>query len=85
MIERTGASEIRLRAERKAGELLAQMEKAKGGQPFQATGRGERPVGTLTDLGITRIKIIAVAENWLPGRSSDAPARLHYPRRCHPI
>jgi hypothetical protein len=37
-----------LRAERKAGELLAQREMAKGGQPYQS-GRS-----TLTDLGITR-------------------------------
>ena len=29
---------VRLRAERKAGELDKQREKAKGGQPYQATG-----------------------------------------------
>jgi hypothetical protein len=43
--------EIRLRAERKAGELLRQMEKAKGGNP----NLSHRPTGsTLSDLGITR-------------------------------
>lgn len=49
------ACEIRLRAERKCGELLRERDKAKGGQPYQSghvTGSGEpKP---LDDLGITR-------------------------------
>lgn len=45
------ACEIRLRAERKAGELLKAMEKAKGGRPSKtSTAREEVSV---TDLGIT--------------------------------
>jgi hypothetical protein len=40
-------AEMRLRAERRAGELLATMDKAKGGQPYQATGPAARPVETL--------------------------------------
>lgn len=53
----TQCCRIRLRAERRAGELLAKSEKAKGGQPFQATGRTVRPVEapeTLADQGISK-------------------------------
>jgi DNA N-6-adenine-methyltransferase Dam len=45
--------EIRLRAERRAGELLREREMARGGQPFQATARGARGVETLAELGIS--------------------------------
>ena len=47
-------AEMRLRAERRAGELLAAMDKAKGGQPYQATGPAARPVETCANLGITK-------------------------------
>ena len=47
------ACEIRLRAERKAGQLLAKMPKAKGGQ-FSEKNRSSDTTGTLADLGITR-------------------------------
>jgi hypothetical protein len=46
--------EIRLRAERKAGRLLAKMEKAKGGRPSQETGTAMEPVSTLHDLRISK-------------------------------
>jgi DhnA family fructose-bisphosphate aldolase class Ia len=36
------ATEIRLRAERRAGELLAQMEKNKGPFPARPVARGDR-------------------------------------------
>lgn len=48
--------EIQRRAERRCGELLAGMEKAKGGQPYQSqnvTGR-KSAAKPLADLGITR-------------------------------
>jgi hypothetical protein len=47
--------EIRLRAERKAGELLAKMEKTKGAPGNQCTGPMPRQDGskTLAELGIT--------------------------------
>jgi hypothetical protein len=50
------ACEIRLRAERKAGQLLAQMEKPKAAPGNQYTGPVERGDGskTLRDLGISR-------------------------------
>jgi hypothetical protein len=51
------ATEIRLRAERRAGELLAEMEKNKGAIPGK-TGRKGRPVldptPKLADLGISK-------------------------------
>ncbi len=50
-------TEIKLRAERRAGELLGDMEKAPGGQPYQShdvTGRSDIP--TLNDLGISRMQ-----------------------------
>jgi hypothetical protein len=46
------ACEIRLRAERKAGQLLAKMEKAKGGQPYQSGGTMGSPK-TLKALGVS--------------------------------
>jgi hypothetical protein len=45
------ACEIRLRAERKAGVLLAKSDKAKGGRPSK-TGNATEPV--LADLGISK-------------------------------
>ncbi len=48
------ACEIRLRAERKAGQLLKEREKAKGGQPYQSTSRSVRGVEkTLAELGVS--------------------------------
>lgn len=48
------ATEIKVRAERKAGELLAQMEKAKGGDPtLYQHARGDRPA-TLAEIGLTQ-------------------------------
>jgi hypothetical protein len=42
----------RLRAERKAGQLLARMEKARGGRPTE-TNATRASVSTLKDLGVT--------------------------------
>ena len=55
------AAEIKIRAERKAGEMLAQMPKAEGGQPYQeknSTGNIVLPVDTptLSDLGIEKMQ-----------------------------
>jgi hypothetical protein len=38
------AAEIRVRAERRCGELLKDMPKATGGQPYQSTGKISEPV-----------------------------------------
>ena len=50
--------EIRLRAERKAGELLKEMPKAKAGRPVELIGTQEVPINnktpTLFDIGITK-------------------------------
>ena len=57
------ATEIRLRAERRAGEILREMEKNKGGVPGK-TGRKGRPVldatPKLADLGVTKSQ----SSNW---------------------
>lgn len=45
------ACEIRLRSERKAGELLRAMQKAKGGNPSHGTRGSDEP--TLFDLGVS--------------------------------
>lgn len=47
---------IELRAKRQMGKLLAKMEKAKGGQPYQSsTDSSREPVGnTLADAGISK-------------------------------
>jgi hypothetical protein len=52
------ACEIRLRAERKAGEILQKREKAKGGGDQKSDHRSTEPTGdrptTLRDLSITK-------------------------------
>lgn len=49
------ACEIRLRAERRAGQLLRAMEKAKGGQPYRSGhSTGSDTPKSLSDLGITK-------------------------------
>lgn len=51
------AAEVKIRAERKAGEMLAQMPKASGGQPYQSTGNTMLPVEpTLAELGIEKMQ-----------------------------
>jgi len=53
LIER--ATEIRMRAEIRAGQLLREMEKAKGGEQYhKSTGSPQEPVQTLADLGVTK-------------------------------
>ena len=50
-------AEIKLRAERRAGELLGEMDKNEGGRPAE-TSNIVLPVScapTLSDLGITRM------------------------------
>jgi len=49
------AGELKLRAERKAGEMLAAMEKNPGGGD-QSTGNGVLPVPSLDDLGIDKMQ-----------------------------
>jgi ParB family chromosome partitioning protein len=51
------AAEIKLRAERKAGEMLASMEKNEGGRPPE-TGNGVLPVSapSLDDIGIDKMQ-----------------------------
>jgi ParB family chromosome partitioning protein len=51
------AAEIKLRAERKAGEMLAAMEKDKGGRPIE-TSNSALPVSvpSLDDLGIDKMQ-----------------------------
>src|ERR1700720_1682311 len=68
-------AEMRLRAERRAGELLATMDKAKGGQPYQATGPAARPVETLRKPRHHQEPIIDVAEagGSAAGAVRDAP------------
>ena len=49
-------AEIHIRAERRLGELLAETERASGGQPYQkgsSTPRGPGGVEALTELGIS--------------------------------
>jgi hypothetical protein len=55
------ACEIRLRAERRAGQLLKEMEKAKGGQPYQKSYQSDDPTSspngdnkTLDELGVSK-------------------------------
>ena len=51
------AAEIRIRAERRLGEMLADSDLQKGGRPPEKTGRVERPVSkqpTLADAGISK-------------------------------
>lgn len=50
------AAEIRIRAERRLGEMLADADLQKGGRPAQETGRQQRPVSapTLAQAGISK-------------------------------
>lgn len=54
-------AEIKIRAERRAGEILMSMEKATGGQPYQSQdGTGSQSTPTLADIGVTRNQ----SSNW---------------------
>lgn len=50
------ASIARVRAERKCGEMLAEMEKAKGGEQYHRSSEATsaEPVKTLSEMGITK-------------------------------
>ena len=48
------ACEIRLRAERKAGQLLKQMQKAKAGRPTKNRSKRSTDFPTLAELGVTK-------------------------------
>ena len=48
------ATEIRLRAEQRAGELLREMPKRKGGNASPEKLLSQTTTATLSDLGITR-------------------------------
>lgn len=51
------AAELKVRAERKLGEMLRESPKAPGGQPYQSTGNSVLPVETptLDDIGINKM------------------------------
>lgn len=65
------ATEIKVRAERRAGQMLAEMPKAKGGEHYKTTGNTIVPVvnKTLADIGISKNesarwqKLAAVSED----------------------
>jgi hypothetical protein len=79
------ATEIRLRAERRAGELLADAPKHEGGRP-EKTGSRPQPVSspppTLDELGVTKTqsskwqKLAALPEDKFEIRVSHAKARV---------
>lgn len=49
------AARARVRAERRCGELLLELEKAKGGQPYQSNGTtSSEPPKTLSEMGLTK-------------------------------
>lgn len=53
------AAEVKVRAERKAGELLRDMPKAEGGRPPQETSNTMLPVSdtpTLSDIGVAKMQ-----------------------------
>jgi hypothetical protein len=50
----TRACEIRLRAERRCGQLLAEREKNKGGRPEENRSHAANGLDTLGDLGISK-------------------------------
>ncbi len=53
---RARATAIRLRAERRAGQLIKEMEKAKprGSNQYEERSRGETDPPTLSDLGVSK-------------------------------
>jgi hypothetical protein len=71
------AAEVRLRAERRLGDLLKAMPKNEGGRPTK-TGTSEEPVSTLGEIGITKKqssvwqRIAALAEEEFEERIADA-------------
>ena len=48
------AAELRIAAETLLGQMLAQTEKAKGGQPYQSTSSAKEPVETLAEIGVSK-------------------------------
>ena len=66
--------EIRLRAERKAGQLLQTMEKARGGRPSKTPATGAA-VSTLADMGISEHQ----SRRWQDLRRLPALLKVHLP------
>ena len=62
-------SQALIQAERRLGELLAEMEKHVGGRPTE-TGNTMLPV-SLSDLGISNLKRLRLAYRWLPRISTN--------------
>jgi len=71
------AAEIKLRAERKAGEMLAAMEKNVGGRPTE-TGNVVLPVSSLDDLGIDKMQ----SSRWQKEASVSEDAFEEYLHQC---
>lgn len=71
------ASEIKLRAERKCGQLLAKMEKPKGGRPTD--GNRSHDVTGLSDLGISKMQ----SHRWQTEATVDDESFEQFVRSTH--
>ena len=67
------AGKARVGAERRCGELLQEMKKATGGQPYQSDGTTSRESPTLADMGITKDQQLAR----VPAEEFEAAIYVH--------
>ena len=76
LTNQNAAAEIKLRAERRMGELLSDSPKHEGGRPTK-TGNATLPVTKIADLGVTKMESSLAQSTAPPYRRRSSEATLN--------